>query len=192
MVLMEAINASELYLEVDGAAKPNVPQNPQAAAKVEVGQLYAVKFTVDGQYYRAKILKELAGNKYNVHYIDYGNYENAAKGAICVLPENLKGFKSPLYKCSLYGIEGITGEGLSIIRDYVNAELKVDFVQESVPRGNEGIEYQVVLTEKKEDCLNLQLLQYGEAECACEKEEWRRAEEKAKQQREGKWINDDA
>ncbi len=86
-----------------------------------------MKFSVDGQYYRAKILKELAGSKYNVKYVDYGNYETANKDAIGLLPENLKGFKSPLYRCSLYGVEGITAEGLTIIKDYINADLLAEF-----------------------------------------------------------------
>ena len=89
--------------------------------------MYAVKFSVDGQYYRAKILKELGGSKYNVKYVDYGNYETANKDAIGLLPENLKGFKSPLYRCSLFGLEGITSEGLTIIKDHINAELVVEF-----------------------------------------------------------------
>lgn len=137
-------------------------------------------------------MKELAGGKYNVQFIDYGNYENVAKGSIGVLPENLKGAKSPLYRCSLYGLDGITGEGLNIIKDYLNVELKVDFVEESVPQANETVEYKVILTEKNDDSINLQLIQFGEAECFCEKNEWKKAEEKARQMREGKWIHDDA
>ena len=72
-------------------------------------------------------MKELGANKYNVKYIDYGNYETANKDAIGVLPENLKGIKSPLYRCLLYDIENITAEGLNIIKDHINVELTVEF-----------------------------------------------------------------
>jgi hypothetical protein len=51
------------------------------------------------------------------------------------------------------------------------------------------VEYRVILSEK-EDSLNLQLLQYGEAECSSDDVQWRKAEEKARQLREGKWAND--
>jgi hypothetical protein len=37
--------------------KPVVPQNPQPAGNVVVGNLYAGKFGSDEQYYRARILK---------------------------------------------------------------------------------------------------------------------------------------
>ena len=49
------------------------------------------------------------------------------------------------------------------MKDFMGADLKVDFVQESVPQGSEPIEYQVILTEKNQDSVNLQLLQLGEA-----------------------------
>lgn len=91
---------------------------------VEVGALYAVKFSSDQQYYRARILKEAGPGKYHVQYIDYGNYEVVPKASIGLLPENLKAVKSPLYRCGLYGVEAITGEGLSILKDYLNVGLK--------------------------------------------------------------------
>lgn len=47
----------------------------------------------------------------------------------------------------------------------------------------------MILTEKKNDSINLQLIQYGEAECYADIVEWKKAEEKAQQLREGKWAN---
>ena len=43
------------------------------------------------------------------------------------LSEQHKAAKSPLYRCSLYGVEGVTNEGLNILKDYIGASLKVDF-----------------------------------------------------------------
>lgn len=60
-----------------------------------------------------------------------------------------------------------------------------------MPQGKEDIEYRVILTEKNNESVNLQLLQYGEAECNVENLEWRKAEEKARQLREGKWANEE-
>ena len=102
----------------------------------------------------------------------------------------MKGAKSPLYKCGLYGVEGLTGEGLAILKDFIGADLRVVFKEELIPQGKENIDYKVVMTEKKE-CVNLLLLQYGEGECSCEDEEWRRVEEKAQKAREGKWGKED-
>lgn len=79
---------------------------------------------------------------------------------------------------------------MAILKDYVNVELKVEFKEEGVPQAKEDVDYKVILTEKNNDSINLQLLQYGEAECACDSVEWRKVEEKAKQLREGKWAND--
>lgn len=72
-------------------------------------------------------MKELAGGKYSVHYVDYGNSEIVTKASISLLPENLKAIKSSLYRCSLYGVDSISAEGLNIIKDYLNVELKAEF-----------------------------------------------------------------
>lgn len=39
--------------------------------------------------------------------------------------------------------------------------------------------------------VNLQLIEDGECECNCDNEGWKKAEEKARVQREGKWANED-
>lgn len=54
------------------------------------------------------------------------------------------------------------------------------------------MEYRVILTEKNNDSINLQLIQFGEAECNVDNAEWKKAEEKARQLREGKWANEDS
>ena len=48
----------------------------------------------------------------------------------------------------------------------------------------------MVLSEKGE-IINLLLLQYGEGECTCDDEAWKKVEEKARQMREGKWGKED-
>jgi endonuclease YncB( thermonuclease family) len=73
----------------------------------------------------------------------------------------------------------------------LNVELKAEFREESVPQGREDIEYRVILTEKNNESINLQLIQYGEGECNVDNNEWKKAEEKARQLREGKWANED-
>lgn len=80
----------------------------------------------------------------------------------------MKTLKSSLYRCSLYGVDSITAEGLSIIKDHLNVELKAEFREESVPQGREEIQYRVILTEKSNESINLQLLQFGEAECTAD------------------------
>ncbi len=124
---------------------------------IEVGSLYACKFTADETFYRAKVVRDL-GNKYHVCYIDYGNFETIGKDRFGQLPEELKGAKSPLYRCGLFGVEAVTKEGLNILKDYTGVQLKVEFKEELVPQGpRDEIEYRVILTEK-EECVNLQLI----------------------------------
>lgn len=47
MTLLEVTNAAEFYLEPANAKRPNVPQNPKPVGQVEIGALYASKFSVD-------------------------------------------------------------------------------------------------------------------------------------------------
>lgn len=160
LTLLEVTNAEEFYLEPDNAKRPNVPQDPKPVGPIEVGGLYACKFTVDETYYRAKVVKEV-GNKYHVRYIDFGNYETIGKDRFGQLPEEMKGTKSPLYRCGLYGVDSVTNEGLNILKDCIGAELKVEFKEELVPQGpKDEMEYRVVLSEKGE-CINLELIQLG-------------------------------
>lgn len=121
MTLLEVSSATEFYLEPSIAKRPNVPQNPKAVTgPIEVGSLYACKFSVDQTYYRAKVLREV-GNKYHVFYQDYGNYETVTKDRLGILPEELKTQKSPLFRCSLYGVDSVTPEGLNILKDFIGA-----------------------------------------------------------------------
>jgi hypothetical protein len=120
---LEVISAHEFYLEEENAKRPDVPQKPQAATSFEIDGIYNAKFT-DDVYYRARIVKESGKEKYYVHFIDYGNYDHVSKANIGTLSEDLKKVKSPLYKCSLFGVDGLTNEALHILKDFIGANLK--------------------------------------------------------------------
>ena len=167
LTLLEVASSSEFYLEPENAKRPNVPQKPQPAGTVEVGGIYAGKFSVDQTFYRAKVTGQYGNNKYQVFYLDYGNSEIISKENIGQLPEELKTAKSPLYRCSLYGVDNVTNEGLNILKEFVGAQLKVDFKEQSEPQQKGAtVEYRVILHEKGE-CVNLQIIEYGEGDCDC-------------------------
>ena len=89
--------------------KIDVPQNPPLATKIVVGELYCGKFAVDDVWYRARIIREIK-DKYEVHYIDFGNYEVIGKDRIGLISQELRQVKSQLYRCSLYDITDTTSE----------------------------------------------------------------------------------
>lgn len=78
--VIEVKSRNEFYVEPDGCKRVNVPQNPKPVEKVQVGGIYAVEF--DGEYYRGKILKEALNGKYQVFFVDYGNYDTVPKAKI--------------------------------------------------------------------------------------------------------------
>lgn len=65
-----------------------MPQNPESVGNVNIGEIYSAEFS-DGVYYRAKILRENKG-KYEVHFIDYGNYFAVDKKKIGVISDKLR------------------------------------------------------------------------------------------------------
>jgi hypothetical protein len=106
LILVEVPSANEFYLESENCKKPEVPQNPPMATGVKVGEVYLAQFT-DGVYYRARIVKETKTG-YEVHFIDYGNYDVVPKGKIGAIEDSLKKIKSPLFRASLFGVENLT------------------------------------------------------------------------------------
>lgn len=70
------------------------------------------------------------------------------------------------------------------------ASLKIEFKEQSEPIPNEDSEFRVILWEK-DNCINLEFLEFGDAECTINDEKWSQAEEKAKNSREGKWANEE-
>ena len=59
---------------------------PASLATVKPGEIVACKFSLDQQWYRAKVEKKSAPNQYSVFYLDYGNRENVPVSDICQLP----------------------------------------------------------------------------------------------------------
>jgi len=59
------------------------------AENVEVDQIYGVRYSEDGEMYRAKLINN-NNNTLQVHFIDYGNYEMVAENEVMMLPENFK------------------------------------------------------------------------------------------------------
>lgn len=57
------------------------------------GLLCVAKFSVDGNWYRAKITRELK-NKYEVLFIDYGNVDIVFTNDVRKMPDNLVAFPS--------------------------------------------------------------------------------------------------
>lgn len=147
----------QLYLESAGCKKPEVPQKGTQAQNIKVGELYAAEFTVDGVYYRARVVRE-SKKGYEVFFIDYGNYDVVQKSKICILDEALKKIKSPLFHCSLYGLEGFTREAQNILKDYINVNMKVEMKQQA----DDG-EYRIIMydPENNNRCVNLELLEFG-------------------------------
>ena len=85
------------------------------ATGYKVGDIVNAQFS-DGIYYRAKVLKATKDGC-DVHFIDYGNYDFVPKAKIGVIDEALKKVRSPLIKASMYGLDGLTKEGVNIIGD---------------------------------------------------------------------------
>lgn len=67
-------------MDNEGSKKPEISQKPTPASKIKVGDIVSAQFT-DGVYYRARVLKESKAG-YEVHFIDYGNYDVVPKTKI--------------------------------------------------------------------------------------------------------------
>lgn len=98
--LMEVTSPTEFYLDVLNPKKPEVPQKGDLSKNIREGELYAVRFTVDDVYYRARVKRIQKNGTYLVHYIDFGNYETVPAANINILSEDLKKEKSSIYRCT--------------------------------------------------------------------------------------------
>jgi hypothetical protein len=88
--MLEVISPTEFYFDTPNAKKPEIPQKPDPAKEIREGEIYSVKFTQDGVYYRARIRRVFKNGTYHVAYIDYGNQETVPAANICILEKPLK------------------------------------------------------------------------------------------------------
>ncbi len=82
--IIEIRSRYEFYVEPDGCKRVDVPQEPKPVEKVQIGGLYAAEF--DGAFYRGKVLKEASNGRYQVFFVDYGNYDTVPKNKLGELP----------------------------------------------------------------------------------------------------------
>lgn len=59
---------------------------PGSMTAIKPRDVVAAKFSLDQQWYRAKIEKKASANEYLLHYVDYGNRETVPIADICQLP----------------------------------------------------------------------------------------------------------
>ena len=69
--------------------------------------------------------------KYDVHFIDYGNYYTVDKSKVGTISEKLRKEKVQIYRCSLYGLDNLSVEAANILKDYLDCELKVEFKEQA-------------------------------------------------------------
>lgn len=94
-------------------ARPPIP----GAYTPKVGDLIAAKFSLDNEWYRAKVLK-IEGSKVNVLYIDYGNQEATVATKLAQLPA---GFASLPAQAHEYALALIT---LPKDEDYIESAIE--------------------------------------------------------------------
>ncbi|CAD8162146.1 unnamed protein product [Paramecium pentaurelia] len=166
------------------------------------GLLCVAKFSVDGNWYRAKITRELK-NRYEVLFIDYGNVDIVSQNDIRKLPENLAALPPQAIRCNL---AFITGPSIShelgnkvgqFIRDQIfEKEVVVSFeYQDDISKG--VIAY---LTKENQanKSLNILLLSQGFAKLdktapplPQKLEEWVKASQEAENSCKGLWNYDE-
>lgn len=100
------------------------------------GDLCAAKYTVDNEWYRAKIEK-VQGSKVSVLYIDYGNREELNASRLAALPAT---FLSDKPFATEYSLACVT-----LPKDPEYAELAIKYLKEdtNVPKLLLNVEYKV-------------------------------------------------
>ncbi|XP_051769791.1 tudor domain-containing protein 1 isoform X3 [Ctenopharyngodon idella] len=78
--------------------------------KPEIGELCAVKFSLDRNWYRAEVQSvDVARKTANVFYIDFGNEENVTLDNIRPLSDNIDAAPPFALQCCVAGIKPVTG-----------------------------------------------------------------------------------
>jgi len=178
--LVEVTSPTEFYLDTLNPRKPEVPQKGELSKNIREGELYAVRFTVDDVYYRARVKRIQKNGTYHVHYIDFGNSENVPATNINILSEELKKEKPSIFKCGLYGVDNLSAEATKYLTDLLDCEFKVEFKEEC------SGEYNVILHDK-DGTINEDVLAHGLGQCTAEIPAWQELERKAKADFRGVW-----
>ena len=86
------------------------------ARELNMEDLFATVFSLDGEYYRCKILQE-DQEKVQVLYVDYGNQEEKSKDELFELPEELKNLRPSAYQIKIHETENLekTKENISLL-----------------------------------------------------------------------------
>ncbi|RNA25196.1 staphylococcal nuclease domain-containing 1-like [Brachionus plicatilis] len=85
----------QLRAELD--ARPPVP----GAYTAKVGELCAAKFSMDDEWYRAKVLSVQSNGTVNVLFIDYGNRESAKSTSLAQLPAGFEALPAQAHEYAL-------------------------------------------------------------------------------------------
>uniref|UniRef100_A0AAU7J8D4 Tudor domain-containing protein Tdr4 n=1 Tax=Locusta migratoria TaxID=7004 RepID=A0AAU7J8D4_LOCMI len=85
---------------------------PDQPSEVVEGEIYAVKYSEDKRWYRARAVSLKYGAKEpaaEVHYIDFGNTETVPFSRLRSLPDDIKSVPVLCAQCSLFGIAPVGG-----------------------------------------------------------------------------------
>ncbi|XP_071506639.1 tudor domain-containing protein 1-like [Diadema antillarum] len=92
----------------EGAAKAG-SQPVEPNFKPRVGDLCCAQFSEDKEWYRAAVLEELPGNKFELQYIDFGNRERVGQATIRPIDKELATIPCLSTRCCLAGLGSETG-----------------------------------------------------------------------------------
>lgn len=78
------------YLSADDLERP-----------IKKNTICAARFKLDGNWYRAKIIRGIGKNQYEVEFIDFGNSDTVNGDDLKRLPQELLNFEATAKECSL-------------------------------------------------------------------------------------------
>ncbi|RWS03569.1 staphylococcal nuclease domain-containing protein 1-like protein, partial [Dinothrombium tinctorium] len=145
-------------------AKPPLPGSFQ----IKKGEICAAKYSADGQWYRAKVEKNLGNNTVSVIFIDYGNRDNVSTKDLAPLPSSKFGLQpgnpSPAKEYGLAfvtlptsDLDAIQEAREAFMADTSDKRLKL---KKEYKDPTTGMEYVTLLNDKNEDVV-LDLVKEG-------------------------------
>ncbi|XP_049949115.1 uncharacterized protein LOC126457111 isoform X1 [Schistocerca serialis cubense] len=90
----------------------HIMSRPDQPSEIVEGEIYAVKYSEDKRWYRARAVSVKYGAKEpaaEVHYIDFGNMETVPLSRLRSLPDDIKSVPMLCAQCSLFGIAPVGG-----------------------------------------------------------------------------------